>query len=364
MSDDTSSRRTVVEFVGATHLRYRLVMSTLAQRAIRISQIRVGDGGLRDYEASFLRLLEKVSVGARVRISSDGTVLEYVPGFINNGAALRHDCAVTRGVGYYLEPLLLLAPFGKQPLAITLTGVTNNELDVSPDSLRTVTLPLLANFGLDADSLELKIVRRGAPPLGGGAVEFSCAPVKELNVVMLLDDGLVRRVRGIAYATRVSPAICTRVVSSARSLLNQAAADVYIYSDHFSGADGVLSPGFGLVLVAETTTGALISAETCARKSELPEDVGRRAAALLLEQVARRGMCDSTNQPMLLLYMLLCDEEVSRIRFGPLSPFTMQFLRDVRSVFGCEFKLEESDDGTVIVSGVGVGFKNLARRLK
>ena len=32
-----------------------------------------------------------------------------------------------------------------------------------------MTLPLLANFGLE-DGLELKITRRGAPPLGGGIV--------------------------------------------------------------------------------------------------------------------------------------------------------------------------------------------------
>ncbi len=304
-------------------------------------------------------------MGARVRVSNDGTQVEYVPGFVNNGSGVRHECAVTRGVGYYLEPLLALAPFGKQALSVTLIGVTNNDVDVSPDTLRTTTLPLLANFGLDADSLELKIVRRGAAPLGGGVVEFKCAPVKQLNVVMLLDEGLVRRVRGIAYATRVSPAVCTRLVASARAVLNRAVADVYVYSDHFSGADGVLSPGFGLVLVAETTAGALLSVESCARKGELPEDVAQRAALLLLDEVARRGVCDSTNQPLMLLFMLLCDEEVSRVRFGQLTPFAVQFLRDLRSIFGAEFKLEEDEaTNTVIVTCLGVGFKNLARRLK
>lgn len=311
-----------------------------------------------------MRLIEKVSVGARVRISHNGTVVEYVPGFVNNGIGIRHECATSRGIGYYLEGLIALAPFGKQPLAVTLVGVTNNELDISPDTMRTVTLPLLANFGLD-EGLELKIAKRGAAPLGGGVVEFKCTPVKELHVVMLLDEGLVRRIRGIAYATRVSPTACQRVISSARGTLNQVVADVFVYADHFPGSAGVLSPGFGLVLVAESTSGALLSAESCARSGELPEDVGRRAALLLLDEVARRGVCDTTNQPLMLLFMLLCDEEVSRVRFGTLSPFTIQFLRDMRGIFGVEYKIDEDEDtDTVIVTCLGIGFKNLARRLK
>ena len=96
-----------------------------------------------------------------------------------------------------MEALVCLAPFGKSPLAITLSGVTNNAIDVSPDIMRTVTLPLLANFGIE-DGLELKIVRRGAPPLGGGQVEFKCGIVKTLTPIMLLDEGLIRRIRGIA----------------------------------------------------------------------------------------------------------------------------------------------------------------------
>ena len=33
-----------------------------------------------------------------------------------------------RGIGYWLEPILALAPFCKTPLHLVLTGVTNNQL--------------------------------------------------------------------------------------------------------------------------------------------------------------------------------------------------------------------------------------------
>ena len=39
-------------------------------------------------------------------------------------------------VGYWLEPVLALAPFCKDPLHLSLSGVTHHPLDPSPDMLR------------------------------------------------------------------------------------------------------------------------------------------------------------------------------------------------------------------------------------
>ena len=85
--------------------------------------------------------------------------MTFTPGVIVGGM-VSHACPVARGVGYFLEPAVALAPFGKKPTRLTLTGVTNNGTDPSVDTLRTVTLPLLKRFGVEQD-IELKINRRG-----------------------------------------------------------------------------------------------------------------------------------------------------------------------------------------------------------
>lgn len=54
----------------------------------------------------------------------------YQPGLLYGGS-LEHDCSVLRGIGYYLESLLCLAPFMKHPLKIVLRGVTNDQVDPS-----------------------------------------------------------------------------------------------------------------------------------------------------------------------------------------------------------------------------------------
>ena len=47
---------------------------------------------------------------------------------------MEHDCNDERGIGYYLEGVMALAPFSKVPFHLTLRGVTNNNKDPSVSS--------------------------------------------------------------------------------------------------------------------------------------------------------------------------------------------------------------------------------------
>ena len=96
-------------------------------------------------------------------------VCPLVPGILIGGK-VEHDCSPERGVGYYLEMLMSLGAFCKNPLNVTLRGVTNNALDPSPDLLKQASLPVLKRFFLVDDGLELKVQKRGAAPAGGGQV--------------------------------------------------------------------------------------------------------------------------------------------------------------------------------------------------
>ena len=212
--------------------------------------------------ASLLRLLEKVSTGVLLEINETGTSLRYRPGLVVGGSGLSHECGATRPVGYFLEPLVLLALFAKKPLSITLRGMTSGDgPDPGVDTFRTATLPLLRRFGADPAQLELKVLRRGAPPGGGGEVLLRVSPMPSLRLTPAVwtDEGMVKRVRGVAYCCRVAPAAASRMVDAARGVLNRLLADVYIFVDHFSGPDGRVSPLCYRLLVV-----VVISAVSCA----------------------------------------------------------------------------------------------------
>ena len=44
---------------------------------------------------------------------------------------MEHECNLQRSIGYFLEILVCLAPFMKNPLRAVLRGITNDQVDPS-----------------------------------------------------------------------------------------------------------------------------------------------------------------------------------------------------------------------------------------
>lgn len=155
---------------GGQNLRQRLVLATLSSTPVLIEDIHTDDmwPGLRFHEVSFLRLLEKICDDCAVEINDTGTYykhqtvlyilcislycsshwpkiyvcgsdcsvlrfeyccvwagtkLKFKPGIVMGGRNLVHDCGLTRSIGYFLEPLIVLGLFAKKPLSIKLKGI-------------------------------------------------------------------------------------------------------------------------------------------------------------------------------------------------------------------------------------------------
>jgi len=368
------------EYKGSNFLRQRLVLATITGKGVRISNIRTRDDdpGLQEAEAGFVRLLDKMTNGSKIEVNETGTRLTYEPGVLIGGR-IEHQCSLLRGVGYWLEPILALAPFCKNPLHLILTGVTNNQIDPSPDLIKASCLPVLRKFLLDDTGLELIVNKRGAAPKGGGQITFKCPVKKSSRPVQVQDQGKIKRIRGVAWGVRVSPSVANRVVEVAKGKLLQFLPDIYIHTDHMTGSKSGNSPGFGLVLTAETTTGSFLSAEVCSNPagSELgptvPEELGVKGAQLLMEEIFRGGCADSLSQSLAVVMMGLGPPDVSKFVVGPLSPYTVQCLRHIRDMMDLTFKLEtfvgaDEDENLklgadkVIMTCVGVGFTNLSKR--
>ena len=414
---------------GATQFRLRLITSILSSRPLLLRNIRSDDldnPGLHEHEASFLRLLDRMTNGTKIEINATGTQLRFKPGVLLGGD-IEHDCPATssdngngRSVGWYLEGIMPLAAFGKEPLQLTLRGITDgtSDVDPSPDYLNASFIPLMIKFGIGSFDDELpppiiKVTKRGAAPLGGGSVDFYCPIVKELHPMELLNFGKVKRVRGTAVSCRIPPSSAQRVAHSAKGVMHRLLPDVWIHPDVHSnsrnkrkGGDGEggcgPSPGLSVLLSATTTEGVCLSAECSMnhnvkgnnnssssyneplerRQMELPEDLGKRSATLLLHEIYRGGCIDTSCQSFALLMMCLTPEDVSRIRLGPLSQYAVVSLRLFKETFGVEFKLRVDDEGvggsggdddsdededvaagqrTVICSCLGIGYRNMAR---
>ncbi|KDQ61031.1 hypothetical protein JAAARDRAFT_125343 [Jaapia argillacea MUCL 33604] len=357
-----------LHYSGHQYLRHRLVLSILSGKPVKIDKIRPEDKnpGLTDYEVSLLRLLERVTNGTIIEISLTGTAILLKPGIIAGGP-VTHECPLSRSIGYFLEPIIMIAPFAKKPLQLTLRGVTTDDYDLSADLIRTVTLPHLELFGV-SDGLELRIKKRGSPPGGGGEVQFLCPVVKQVKTLNFVDAGKIKRIRGIAHAVRVSPQFSNRMIEACRSIVNRYIPDIYLYSDVYKGEESGKSPGYALTLLAESTTGAIHCSEAVSQPGIAPEDVALTATRALLAEIRKGGCVDQKHQSMVLLMMVLGSEDVGRCRMGEFTPRTIQFLRDVRDFFGTSFKIVPADPSDpssreLQLSCYGTGYINTNRSL-
>ncbi|PPQ63083.1 hypothetical protein CVT24_005938 [Panaeolus cyanescens] len=358
----------LVHFHGHQYLRDRLVLSILSGKPVRIDKIRSHDKnpGLRDYEVSLLRLLEKVTNGTIIDISMTGTAILLKPGVITGGP-IQHECPLSRSIGYFLEPIIKLAPFCKKPLQLTLKGITTDENDLSADIIRTVSLPHLQLFGV-SDGLELRIKKRGSPPLGGGEVQFLCPIVKQVKTLNFVEPGKIKRIRGIAHAVRVNPQFSNRMIEASRSILNRYIPDIYLYSDVYKGDESGKSPGYALTLLAESTTSALHCSEALSEPGVAPEDIALKATKALLSEIERGGCVDQKHQTLVLLLMVLGSEDVGRCRMSEPTPRTIQFLRDIQTFFATSFKIVPADASDpncsqLLYSCYGTGYINANRTM-
>lgn len=116
------------------------------------------------------------------------------------------------------------------------------------------------------------------------------------------------------------------MVESARSILNRYIPDIYLFTDVYKGDDSGKSPGYGLTLVAQSSTSAVHSAECLsvapsskAPVVQTPEDIALHAARCLLEEIGRGGCVDSRHQWLVLLLMVLGKEDVGKCSMGSLT---------------------------------------------
>ncbi|KAK9248601.1 RNA 3'-terminal phosphate cyclase/enolpyruvate transferase [Lipomyces tetrasporus] len=365
-----------VLYSGHEDFRMRLILATLSGRAIKIDRIRSDDmePGLKDYEVSFLRLLEAITNGSVIEISYTGTAVVYKPGLIVNGA-ITHNCPLSRAVGYFLEPILLLAPFGKATLSLTLKGVTSNGIDLGVDTIRTALFPIYNKFGIMRQ--ELRVIKRGAPPQGGGEVNVFLPHVvlQPTTLHAAVRTPPIVKIRGVAYSTRVSPASVNRIIEAARGVLSATGCETFVYSDVARGEESGKSPGFGVSLVAETRSGWCYTAESIGGPGETPEDVGERAARALLEEIAFGGMVCRCQVKSLIVLMVVGKEDIGKVLVGKgvIDEGFVRLLRDIKTMWGTEVRIKEQEaldeedeqaDGPeeYVVSIKGVGFVNSTKK--
>ncbi|VDK37150.1 unnamed protein product [Taenia asiatica] len=352
---------------GSVAFRQKVLLSVVSNRPVHIRNVRSRsrNPGVTSTEVDFLKLINEISNGAIVEVNDTGESFTFTiwvkgcnvffsPGTLIGGE-VEFTCSSERGIGYYLEPIVLLCSFTKIPLILTLNGVTNNRIDPSVDVIMQSWLPFLKKLlpPASASGLKIEIKKRGVPPKGGGKIIFTSKPASFLSPVQLITPGKVYRIRGVSWTCRVSPAIASQLMHGAKQLLRSFLSDVYINLDQRRREVAGGSSGFGVVLWAETKRGVFYTAEACSTADGdvvtshapiVPSELGFEAASRLLDQIYLGGCVDESLQSTALSLMAFeGGRNASQLLISEPTPHTVQTLRLLRKVMGVTFDLTYVD---------------------
>lgn len=278
---------------------------------------------------------------------------------------MEFDCGAERAISYFLEPILPLLPFSKNPVMLALSGLTTSSLDPSVEMIKFGLLPVIRKFGV-ADDLELKVVKRGYPPGGEGMVEFYCSPLNQYKPVDLREMGTITKIRGLASSCRTAPSMCTRVVQAAREVIDEFCGDAYIHNDVADKSGSGISPGYSAVLYGESDKEALYCVDDIAAENDVAEDVGRRCAKRLLSTIAKGDFFGGISNWLPISMMAMTSEDVNHLLISSeTDKDIVHLLSDLKQFFGVSFRRKSNrSSDTIILSCIGAGLINHSTKIQ
>ena len=244
--------------------------------------------------------------------------------------------------------------FADKPSTIVLKGGTNADMAPPIDFYIKVFKPIASKFGVQFDC---ELVRRGFYPKGGGEVKVTINPSYTLNSVELTEFGEVIKIYGISYVAGNLPIKVGHVMAdSAKKYLqryNSAKINIDVVKDDERKAFG---PGCGIIIVAETSSGCILSGDAIGKRGKPSEDVGLAAAENLQKGIKSKACVDTHMQDQLIVFMALASGK-SKIRVGSLSLHTETSIYIAERLTNAKFTVTKLEEDSCIIECVGCAYK-------
>ncbi|MGZ4849092.1 MAG: RNA 3'-terminal phosphate cyclase [Halobacteriota archaeon] len=321
---------------GGQVLRVCIALSALTGESVAIKNVRVNraNPGLRPQHVTAMRALAEVANAKVDGLDLGSSEVTFVPGR-RRGGVYRFDVKTAGSTTLMLQALLPVLAFADQPSSVTLIGGTNNPLAPQVDYVINVLNPVLATMGF---FYELRLIRRGFYPRGGGVLTAVVTPVERLNAINVVSMGSLRDIRGISHSRNLPAHVAKRQAEAATQSCTRAGyPNVSIELDSDQRKENP-SAGSGIVLWAETSTGGRLAGDALGARGKPAELVGREGAARLLTQVSKGAPFDVHLGDQLVIWLALAEGR-SRIAISELTLHTVTAVKVTEIVTGRQFKI-------------------------
>lgn len=329
---------------GGQVLRTALGLSMITGTAVRLTDVRGSRStpGLRPQHLASVRVAAEVSAAAVEGAAVGETELTFRPGTVTGGSYER-DVGTAGSVPLVFDTLVPLATTLDEPLELTATGGTDVKWSPSTAYYRRVKLPLLSQYGLDAD---VTLHRSGFYPAGGGRATLRVAPSTPSAFDLTDRDGL----HAVSVYSKASESLEESDVARRQATAAADRLDELDVPHDIADVSSVpsTSPGSALLLRA-TYGGSLVGFDALGERGTSSEAVAEAATTAFETFRTTTAAVDEHLADQLLVFLALGGGQVRipRITGHVRTNF------DVIRAFGFELALDESSGGTAVVSAPG-----------
>ncbi|KAK6179432.1 hypothetical protein SNE40_011793 [Patella caerulea] len=342
---------------GGQILRNAAALSCLLGCPISVNKIRAGrsNPGLRPQHLSGLQLIGEICSGKLNGGRVQSTEISFKPGKVKGGNYLA-DTKTAGSICLLLQAALPCLLYSDSPSSLTLRGGTNADMAPPIDFFNLVFGPMTAQLGVQFD---FQIKRRGFFPKGGGEVRVDIQAVKCLNSIKLLERGDIKLITIHSYVAGNLPLKVAQIMADhAEKKIKEYYRDVDIKQDVIKEPEhGAVGSGCGIMVVAETTNGCLLSGSGLGKKGVPAEKVGSVAGQMLVDNLQHGGCVDEYLQDQLILLMALAKGK-SEVLCGPVSLHTQTAIHVAQLLSQAKFNIKKISETTNVIECEGIGLEN------
>lgn len=347
---------------GGALVRVALALSTLTNQPFQITNIRASrpQPGLKAQHLCAIQALKTISNATTNDIQLGSTELIFTPGKIKGGR-YEFDIGTAGSITLFLQAIILPCLFAPSKITLTIKGGTSGKWQASVDYLQQIVLPQLRRF---VEKIELKILKRGYYPAGGGEIileispkyhlkeyktvqEFTTAIQEKIHLIQLTKQGTLEQIRGIINLSQEleEKKVAERIKAATESYLLEYKVPISIRMEYANSQ----SVGGELLIWAIYSDGKnineinpiILAGDALLEKNKSSEDVAKEAVAELTQSIDAHACVDPHLADQLIMFLGLLPG--SEIKCAQITPHTTTNISIAETFLPVKFQINEKN---------------------
>ncbi|HDS45623.1 MAG TPA: RNA 3'-terminal phosphate cyclase [Methanomicrobia archaeon] len=283
---------------GGQIIRTAIALAAITGTEVEIANIRANrpKPGLSAQHLHAVKAVARLADGQTEGLALRSTRLTFAPGPLK-GFEGTIDIGTAGSITLLLQCLIPVTLFADRATHVRITGGTDVAWSPPIDFYTQVFLPALKEMGCD---VHLDVLQRGYYPQGGGVVDVTVQPVKQLKGFLAQESKRVEVIGGISHSCGLPAHVAERQANAANRLLRAAGYHADLKTEIVEKS--TWTTGCGITLWCGYKGGSALG-----ERGKRAEVVGEEAARNLTTELQSSATVDVHLADQLVPYTALAD---------------------------------------------------------